>query len=95
MLIHLTVIQGCPFCDEVLKAWPKMVKKYPGVDFYATCLGKDTLPEVEDGKIFPIIGCVSAEPGQDPFIDEISGAIYEQQLTEFIERSLRKAGKES
>ena len=94
MLIHLTVIQGCPFCDEVLKAWPKMVKKYPGVDFYATCLDAGKLPEVEDGKVFPIVGCVSAKPGQDPFIDEISGAIYEQQLTEFIERSLRKAGKE-
>ena len=85
MTFFLKVIKGCPFCDEMMHVFPKMVKKYPGVSFDMRCVSETT--DEDDGEVFPIVKFVHLG-SHGLFTDKISGALFEKDLVGFIERSL-------
>jgi len=90
MTFVLTVIKGCPFCDELLKIFPELVKKYQGVSFSMRCVSEDALKLYPKDTVFPIVGFVHLGV-KGEITDEIKGALFEQDVIKFIERNVTRA----
>lgn len=87
MTFTLTVINGCPFCDELMRVFPNMVKKYPKAQFAMKC---DT--QAKEDITYPILSIIHLGK-RKLYEDQISGSLYEKDVVDFIERSITNAEK--